>query len=154
MIPPSVEWRGPFSQMESHTMKRLLLALLVAAVASGASADDPKTEPNKETSFRALSFDKAVEAAKKEDKVVFIDFYATWCGPCKKLDAETFSDGKVKKFFKDKMVPIKIDVDKDKAMAAKFNIRAMPTMVMVGADGKEIGRLVGFRPAERFLADI
>jgi len=135
-------------------MKRLLLAVLAVAVASCASADDPKTEPNKETAFRALSFDKAVEAAKKEDKVVFIDFYATWCGPCKKLDAETFKDAKVQKFFKDKMVPIKIDVDKEKAMAAKFNIRAMPTMVMVGADGKEIGRLVGFRPAERFLADI
>src|SRR5437762_213273 len=112
-------------------MKRLLLAVLAVAVASCASADDPKTEPNKETAFRALSFDKAVEAAKEEDKIVFIDFYATWCGPCKMLDAMTFSDERVEKFIKEKTVAIKVDVEKEQDLARKFRVDGIPTMVFL-----------------------
>src|SRR5262249_44807650 len=103
---------------ERLVMKRLLPVLLVLSLASCSSNNDPKKEttgePNKETAFRALSLDRAVEAAKKENKIVLIDFYADWCQPCKMLDGLTFSDEKVKQFLKDKAVAIKINTEEDR----------------------------------------
>src|SRR4051794_36105715 len=128
-------------------MKRLLCGLLVLAVASCSSNEDPRKASTraakKESAFRPLSLDKAVEVAKEEKKVVFIDFYADWCGPCKLLDAQTFSDDRVEKFFKEKAVAIKVDVDREKELARRFQIKYMPTLVFLNAEGKEIGRLVG-----------
>lgn len=58
---------------------------------------------------------------------VLIDFYATWCGPCQTLSPVL---EKVKKDFGDQLTLLKIDVDKNQALAAKFQVRSVPTMVL------------------------
>jgi thiol:disulfide interchange protein len=142
--------------MNALIRKSLLVAVALVLVA-GVWADEPKKDrdPTKEpkAAFRKISYDKALEAAKAEKKVVFLDFFATWCGPCKQLDAKTFSDAKVQKFLTDKTVAIKIDVDDNRQMATKYKVTAIPTLVFVAADGKEIGRLVGFRDVDTFLKE-
>src|SRR5436190_18374367 len=121
-------------------MKTLLAAALVCFVLPVLAED--KKEPKKPTGFQNLSYEKAIEAAKKEKKIVMVDFSTSWCGFCKKLDAETFSNDKVKTFLKEKTIAIKVDGDKEKDLVRKYGIRGYPTLVFVDSEGKEVGRLV------------
>ena len=124
---------------------RLILALLVVFAAQSAGAEEP---------FAELSFKKACKEAKKHKKVILIDFYATWCGPCKMLDKTTWKDDEVRAFLKAKTIPLKIDAEKERDLAAEYNIRSYPTIILLKADGTEINRLVGYRPPEDFLRDV
>lgn len=118
-------------------------ALLILAGLSTASA---KT-------FADLKFDDACTKAKKEGKIVLVDFYTTWCGPCKRLDKETWTDPEVIKLLESKTVSIKIDAEKETKLAERYKIEAYPTVLLAKPDGTEIDRLVGFREPAAFIAD-
>lgn len=78
------------------------------------------------------------EEVLKSDKPVLIDFYAEWCGPCKLLSPtveEISNENENVKF-------VKIDVDKSEDIAMKYEIMAMPTLVLI-QDGEEKDRVVG-----------
>jgi thiol:disulfide interchange protein len=137
-------------------MKRaavLVLALCVLPVLAEDKKDskDSDKEPAKATAFQKLSYDKALEKAKADKKLVMIDFYADWCGPCKQLDAKTFSEEKVQKFLKTNTIAIKVNVDDNAKLSGKYKITAIPCLVFLDGEGKEVGRLLGFREAEKFL---
>lgn len=72
-----------------------------------------------------------------------IDFYATWCGPCKAI-SPVFE--KLKGEYSDKVNFVSIDVDQDTETAMKYSVSAMPTFVFLDADGNEIKRIVGADP--------
>ncbi len=69
----------------------------------------------------------------KGDKPAIIDFYATWCGPCKQL-APVLEE--ISKKYAGKLVVYKVDTDKNKELAQVFGIRSIPTMFFVPANGK------------------
>jgi thiol:disulfide interchange protein len=139
-------------------MKRLMVLVMpLVVLALPVFADDTKKDATKKAAvFHDISYKQALEMAKKEKKVVMIDFYTDWCGWCTKLDNDTYSKDNVKQVLKDKMVAIKINAEKgaDKSVAGKYKVRGYPTMVFVDGDGKEVGRLVGYRDANKFLKDI
>lgn len=103
------------------------------------------------TLFSGHDLEAALKKAKKKSKMVMIDFTATWCGPCHKMTMDTFSQKNVQKFLKEKAVCIKVDIDKNKALAKKFNVTAIPTIVFVDAGGNEQGRVRGYRGPEQFI---
>jgi len=117
-----------------------LLALAALALASAAEAP-----------FRALSWDAALAAAEKEGKVVLVDVFTTWCGPCKRLDETTWRDEKVRAFLEQRTVPLKVDAEKERELAARFHVQGFPTIVLVKPDGAELGRLVGYYAPDAFL---
>lgn len=127
----------------------LLLTLVAAAWAlSGCGpAIDPAMPP-----FRAIGFDEALAEASREGKVVFIDFYASWCPPCRRLAAVTWSDPAVQEWLTTNTVPLKIDAERSASLAERFSVEAYPTLVFVDASGREIGRFLGFRDPEAFIA--
>ncbi len=104
--------------------------------------------------FRVLSLDKARQSATDGGKrIVLVDFYTVWCGPCKKLDETTWKDPQVRDWLSSEAVCLKVDAEKDVALADKYRINVYPTVLLLRPDGGEIDRLVGYRDAKTFLAD-
>jgi thioredoxin 1 len=84
------------------------------------------------------------------DKLVLIDFHATWCGPCKQLSPIV---QEVSKEMGDAVRVIKIDVDKNQTVAQKYQIRGVPTM-MIFKQGKQLWRQSGVLPNEVIKAEL
>lgn len=121
-----------------------MLAALLPAPARAADSAVP---------FRPLGFDAAAQAAAAEGKLVFIDFFTTWCEPCKRLDATTWSDTAVAGLLGEKTVPLKLDAEKELDLAMRFKIEAYPTLLLLKPDGTEVDRLIGFREAPKFIEE-
>lgn len=110
------------------------------------------------TAQAQITFEKGTWAeikakAQKEKKMIFIDAYTTWCGPCKMLDAQTFKNEEVGKYHNTTYINYKMDMEKGEgpAFAQEFQVSAYPTMLFFTKDGELAHRLVGFLPAEPFL---
>ena len=71
-----------------------------------------------------------------QERIVLVDFFAEWCGPCKMMSPIL---KEVKSDLKDEISIIKIDVDKNQSLAAKFQVRGVPTF-MLFKDGKQVWR--------------
>ncbi|MEN2992202.1 MAG: thioredoxin family protein [Bacteroidia bacterium] len=95
-----------------------------------------------------------LEEAKKQHRPVFVDFYTTWCGPCKMLERYTFSDASVAAYVQANYLAYRVDCERGKGpmLANAFHVRAYPTIVFLSPEGKEMGRQVGFVDAATFLA--
>ena len=101
------------------------------------------------------SFEQVLARAKQENKYVFIDFYATWCGPCKRMDETTFTDAKTIELL-NSMIPAHWDAEKDPwmAVAKKYKVSAYPTFLVIGPDGKEVDRHLGYLETADFVTTI
>lgn len=99
------------------------------------------------------SFEELQKKAAKEKTPYFIDFWATWCGPCKMMNNTTFKDEKVAKWVKGRVIPYKLDVDHSpgKGLAKKYRVSSIPTIIFFDHKGKVIGRTQGYQNAEGFL---
>ena len=96
-----------------------------------------------QTNFRSISYAEALEAAKVENKLVFIDFYTEWCGPCKVMARDVFPQKKLGDFMNTHFVCIKLDAEKEgKDAAEQYNIESYPTFVVIDAKGKELYRKI------------
>lgn len=101
--------------------------------------------------FVDLGFDEARALAKQEDKLLMIDFFTTWCGPCKKLDAVTWPDARVQRWLLENVIAIKIDADQDARTKSLYEVDLYPSLVFTTPDGLELGRFKGFLSPEKFL---
>src|SRR3569833_1461401 len=61
-----------------------------------------------------LSWHQVKEKAKQENKYIFIDAFATWCGPCKKMEKEVYPNDTIGNYFNDKFISIKVQMDQTK----------------------------------------
>lgn len=84
------------------------------------------------------------------EKAVLVDFFATWCGPCKML-SPVLED--VAEKMKDKVTIVKVDVDRSPDLAAKFGVMSVPTMIMF-KNGRQVDAFSGYMPEANLMANI
>ncbi|HRG89513.1 MAG TPA: thioredoxin domain-containing protein [Chitinophagales bacterium] len=90
-------------------------------------------------------FQEILDMAKAQDKLVFMDCFTTWCGPCKRLAATVFPDSAVGEFYNSTFINTKFDMEKDEGvfLAGKYAIRAYPTLLWLDGDGNVKHKIVG-----------
>lgn len=117
-------------------------------------AQNTATTEGEALTFIRENFGEAMQKARAENKLVFIDAYTTWCGPCKMMDKQTFSDDDVAAFFNEKFVNLKLDMEKGdgQTIQLRYKIAAFPTLLFLNADGEVVHKALGFQDAEQFLA--
>ncbi len=96
--------------------------------------------------FQHKNWSAALSEAKLDNKLIFVDVYATWCGPCKKLKKYTFSDEKVGVFFNKNFVNIALDAEKGEGIdvANHYEVTSYPTMLVLDGNGKLISKKTGY----------
>ena len=90
-------------------------------------------------------------AAKKH---LLVNFYADWCHYCKKLEADTFPNREVAALVNEEFIPVRINVDRDRAAAERYGVQGLPTTLVVDSKGKEVGRIVGYLGPEEFREEL
>lgn len=105
-----------------------------------------KSAPADKIIFIENEWNEAVKKASAQKKYIFVDCYATWCGPCKMLKLRTFNNKKVADFFNDKFVNISIDMEKGQGpkLAELWKIQAYPTLIIFDENAKPVLGTMGF----------
>lgn len=100
-----------------------------------------------------VRFADVLAQAKRENKRVLVDFWATWCHACMQMNKTTFRDTRVGNMMNYSFVNYAVDVDHDadaKELVEKFNIKAFPTYLILNPDGTEYNRIIGSNTVEGF----
>lgn len=100
-----------------------------------------------------VRFADVLAQAKRENKRVLVDFWATWCHACMQMNKTTFRDTRVGNMMNYAFVNYAVDVDHDadaKELVEKFNIKAFPTYLILNPDGTEYNRIIGSNTVEGF----
>ncbi len=132
-------------------MTMILMCLLGICIGTNPPAEPTSDIPS--IHFIENSMEGVFERAKKEGKMVFIDFYGTWCPPCKYLDREVFSNPDVEGYMEARFVCVKLDVDSKvgRKYADRLEVISLPTLMFVRADRKIVDRIEGALSPEDFL---
>ena len=126
-------------------MRFLILSFCIAILSSSVNAQG--------IDFFHGSWDEALEKAKVEEKIIFVDAYAQWCGPCKRMAKTTFMDDSVGKFFNANFINIKMDMEKGDGLKfrQKYPVSAFPTLFFLDPKGEVVHKVKGAQQVEGIL---
>lgn len=104
--------------------------------------------------FDEITWNEALEKAKAENKLIFLEAYATWSEPCELLEKYAFSDLEVTNYFNDSFVNIRLDMEEYPGigLAETYEVSIYPSMLFIAADGELLHRGCGAISADELLA--
>lgn len=104
--------------------------------------------------FEHGTLEEALAKAKQAKKPLFVDVYATWCGPCKQMAATAFVDPEVTSYYNSNFISLKLDGEKNDgpSVMQKYGISAYPTLLYFNANGELVGKVVGGQQAKQLLS--
>lgn len=99
------------------------------------------------------NYKDAFKLAEEQGKLVFVDAYAVWCGPCKKMAATTFKEQSVGDFFNAEFINLKIDMEKGQGLEfrQKYPVSAYPTLMFINGKGKLVHKATGAKQADAII---
>jgi thioredoxin-related protein len=105
--------------------------------------------------FEKGNWEEVLEKAKQADKLMFVDSYTSWCGPCKKLSKNVFPNAEVGKFFNENFVNLKLNMEKENGLSfgRKYRVTAYPTMFFINGKGEVVYKITGYRNAEKLIEE-
>jgi thiol:disulfide interchange protein len=131
------------------------IAVIIIAASCNVSSKSKDNVPAAAPGIQFIEDDwnLALKKAQSQNKLVFVDIYTTWCGPCKMLKQYTFTDSAVGNFFNKNFVNVSIDGEKGVGpqLAQQFAVEGYPTLVVADATGKPVLVTMGFIPADFLL---
>lgn len=128
----------------------LLLAPLTSAQAAPLTTSSASSSPPAAGIEWREDMDAALAEAAAGQKLVLLRFTATWCAPCRVMDARVWPDPAVLAAVSEKYLPVKIDIDADASAAIirKYGVQAVPTLIIADAAGEELARGGFMSPAK------
>lgn len=106
--------------------------------------------------FQKGRYAEVLEMAKKQNKLVFIDIYTSWCGPCKHMADNVFPQAKVGEYYNAHFLNLQLDAEKSedgKMVAKTFGVSAYPTFLFVNGDGELVYRFLGGKTVDMFIKE-
>jgi len=127
-------------------MNKKIFTLLITWLVCGASFAQMRFFEGKWT--------QALAEAKQQNKLLFVDAYAVWCGPCRWMANNIFPDAEVSKFYNENFVNYKLDMEKGEGpkVAQNYKVTAYPTFLFIDGDGNVKHRVLGAQSVEDFIS--
>ena len=118
----------------------MLLGALMPVFCHGQSVKSDDKKNDKGIIFIENSWIEALHQAQVQSKYIFVDAYATWCGPCNLLKATTFKDKKVAAFYNEHFINLSMDMERGEGpdLANQWGITAYPTLIVFDSNGKPV----------------
>ena len=103
--------------------------------------------------FDKITFKEALAKAENEDKLIFIDAYTVWCGPCKIMARNSFPNREVGELYNANFINLKIDMERGEGVGIgkTYNVMAYPTLLIVNSKGKVINKTIGMKSTEQLI---
>ena len=118
---------------------------------------NPKADFNKDSNdgiqFYRGTWKEVLEKARKENKLIFLDIYASWCGPCKRLKNSTFSNNRVGKYFNSNFINVSLDGEAGdgEVLANQYRISAYPSLFFIDKNGTVIKQAQGYHDVSELM---
>lgn len=126
-----------------------LSLLVVLSLSSFAPQEDPKAG----IQFTNAKWGQVMKQAREQKKVIFLDAYASWCGPCKLLQKNVFTQKAVGDYFNKKFINVKMDMEKGEGpmLSQAYPLEAYPTLLFIDGNGRVVKKAIGYMSAEDLL---
>jgi thioredoxin 1 len=135
----------------------IIAAVMFFAFAPKVNISSDNVQVNNENEqgiqFIEANWAKALQEAKKQKKLIFLDAYTTWCGPCRMLKQNTFPDKAAGEFFNKNFINVALDMEKGDgpAVAATYRVNAYPTLIIADGDGNMVTYTKGYIDAKQLI---
>lgn len=104
--------------------------------------------------FEKGNWSSIISKAKSENKIIFLDAYTSWCGPCKSLQSKVFPDKKLGEYFNSNFINAKVDMEvgEGPALGLKYPVRGYPTLLFIDPkSGNIVNQFLGYRSIEQLM---
>jgi thioredoxin 1 len=131
--------------------------LLIAAVAGFYFYNHPRADFTADKKdgiqFRRDNWNEALQLAKKENKPIFLDIYATWCGPCKKMKQYSFSDKEVGQYYNQHFINVSLNGEQGDGnwVSSQYKVGSYPTLLFIDPAGNIISQHTGYQSSGELL---
>ena len=131
----------------------LTIMLLITVLPGSTNAQKQPVDGSKEIVFLEDAWGEALKQAAAQNKYIFVDAYASWCGPCKMLKNTTFKDKKAAEFYNKNFINVAIDMEKGQGpeLAAQWHMEAYPTLIIFNPKGQPVLGTVGYIKAAQLI---
>lgn len=139
--------------MKSTIYLGLAVIILMAANAFVNQNVDFKANTKEGIQFYKGTWEEALQLAQKENKLIFLDIYATWCGACSKLKNNTFSDEKVGDFYNQNFVNVAYDGEQGdgKMLMQRYALKSFPSLLFIDDNGNVVAKTSGYHNPDELI---
>jgi thiol-disulfide isomerase/thioredoxin len=127
-------------------MRALLAFFLVFGISTFSKAAEIKFVKN-------MNWKQILQMAKQQNKMIFFDAYASWCGPCKYMESSVYTSSDVAAYYNSNFINVKLDMEIGEGvkLSEQFGISAYPTLLFFSPSGKMLHKYVGAMESEEFI---